>query len=201
MAGGGDQPFAFPVPIVTTDDLQSFHSLHFGSAAKPPTVTLEQEYEEDDGLGYYPDGVKRTLTDDQIAMFRHTEVQVILREKRRAQDAAETSEPDRPAQTDERTRPAATAAYDKGGNPSDSASTEQSKRKWEHFIDNSTENPGNLTHRRMARELDELQDHSVDLAYGEDEVQIPKKSLSSKPKQRPFQWPTLGQNATTTTNV
>ena len=37
--------------------------------------------EEDDDLGYYPDGVKRTLTDDQIAMFRHSEIYSILRER------------------------------------------------------------------------------------------------------------------------
>ena len=36
---------------------------------------------EDDDLGYYPDGVKRTLTDDQIAMFRHSEIYSILRER------------------------------------------------------------------------------------------------------------------------
>ena len=32
-------------------------------------------------LGYYPDGVKRTLTDDQIAMFRHSEIYSILRQR------------------------------------------------------------------------------------------------------------------------
>jgi len=36
--------------------------------------------EEDDGLGYYPDGVKRTLTDDQIAIFRHSEMEALKRE-------------------------------------------------------------------------------------------------------------------------
>ena len=38
----------------------------------------EQEHEEDNGLGYYPDGVKRTLTDAQIAIFRHSEIQGML---------------------------------------------------------------------------------------------------------------------------
>ena len=38
------------------------------------------EAEEGD-LGYYPDGNKRTLTDDQIAMFRHSEIYSILRER------------------------------------------------------------------------------------------------------------------------
>ncbi|KAJ4398454.1 hypothetical protein N0V85_006272 [Neurospora sp. IMI 360204] len=43
-----------------------------------------EEYEEgydedDDGLGYYPDGVKRTLTDEQIAIFRHSELEAMRR--------------------------------------------------------------------------------------------------------------------------
>ncbi len=43
----------------------------------------EEEYyeEEDDGLGYYPDGVKRTLTDEQIAIFRHSELEALRRER------------------------------------------------------------------------------------------------------------------------
>jgi hypothetical protein len=42
----------------------------------------------DDGLGWYSDGVKRTLTDEQIAMFRHTEFEQLMR-KRRLQDDEE----------------------------------------------------------------------------------------------------------------
>jgi len=38
----------------------------------------EHEHEENDDLGYYPDGVKRTLTDAQIAIFRHSEIQEML---------------------------------------------------------------------------------------------------------------------------
>ena len=34
--------------------------------------------EEEDDLGYYPDGVKRTLTDEQIAIFRHSETYTLL---------------------------------------------------------------------------------------------------------------------------
>ncbi|KXJ91188.1 hypothetical protein Micbo1qcDRAFT_63472 [Microdochium bolleyi] len=39
----------------------------------------EDDYEEDDGLGYYADGVKRTLTDEQIEIFRHSEVEALRR--------------------------------------------------------------------------------------------------------------------------
>lgn len=52
--------------------------------------------EDVDGLGYYPDGVKRTLTDEQIAMFRHSEIYGLLRErqvKQENKDAGFTDEP------------------------------------------------------------------------------------------------------------
>ena len=46
---------------------------------------------EDDGLGYYEDGTKRTLTDEQIAMFRHSEIQTLLRDHRHAQEAKQSA--------------------------------------------------------------------------------------------------------------
>jgi len=59
----------------------------------------EEEYAEDtedDGLGYYEDGVKRTLTDEQIAIFRHSEIEALLRDRRHAEEAKE-DEYDSPA--------------------------------------------------------------------------------------------------------
>ncbi|EXV02042.1 DUF3807 domain protein [Metarhizium robertsii] len=35
----------------------------------------------DDGLGYYEDGVKRTLTDEQIEIFRHSELRDLERQQ------------------------------------------------------------------------------------------------------------------------
>lgn len=35
---------------------------------------MYEEYYEEGDLGYYEDGTKRTLTDEQIAIFRHSEV-------------------------------------------------------------------------------------------------------------------------------
>ncbi|KAH0530573.1 hypothetical protein TsFJ059_005180 [Trichoderma semiorbis] len=51
-----------------------------------------EEEEEDDGLGYYEDGVKRTLTDEQIAIFRHSE----LRELRKQQEKQSQSKSEVP---------------------------------------------------------------------------------------------------------
>lgn len=86
------------IPTVTEEDLRAFHLSHFAGSALPATLITEAEHQafpedEDDGLGYYADGVKRTLTDEQIAMFRHSEIETLLRERRlRLEAEAETEE-------------------------------------------------------------------------------------------------------------
>ena len=59
-------------------------------------LTYEPHFEEevDDGLGYYDDGVKRTLTDEQIEMFRHTEVEQLIREGRMQRVGGQSSNGD-----------------------------------------------------------------------------------------------------------
>ncbi|KAH7076493.1 hypothetical protein BKA63DRAFT_510193 [Paraphoma chrysanthemicola] len=91
---------AFDIPVVNVDDLRAFHAKHFPHAPTPESFLhgveqgpAEEAYEEDDdGLGYYPDGTKRTLTDEQIAMFRHSEIQAILRKRRQRREGGELSE-------------------------------------------------------------------------------------------------------------
>lgn len=50
----------------------------------------EEVLEDGDGLGYYDDGMKRTLTDEQIAIFRHSEIQALLRERRLREEEEES---------------------------------------------------------------------------------------------------------------
>jgi hypothetical protein len=84
---------------MTQADLEAFHKAHFSTPSVDhfsthflgPAPEEDEEDEEDDGLGYYPDGVKRTLTDEQIAMFRHSEIQALLRERRHAEESKATS--------------------------------------------------------------------------------------------------------------
>ncbi|KAF1840523.1 uncharacterized protein K460DRAFT_411106 [Cucurbitaria berberidis CBS 394.84] len=93
---------ALQVPTVTVDDLRAFHAKHFLHTpapecflhgVEPATEAVEEYYEvEDDGLGYYSDGARRTLTDEQIAMFRHSEIQSILRERRLRREDGEVFE-------------------------------------------------------------------------------------------------------------
>lgn len=63
---------------------------HFAEQFLDPVE--EEEYAEEgeeDCLGYYEDGVERTLTDEQIAIFRHSEIQALLRDRRHAEEAKE----------------------------------------------------------------------------------------------------------------
>ncbi|KAM3420275.1 hypothetical protein BST61_g3562 [Cercospora zeina] len=88
--------FKRSLPQITQDNLLQFQLRHFGDDAKPnewfvdanKAVNFELEYEQDDGLGYYEDGAKRTLTDEQIAVFRRTE----LWQMKRAQDLLQREE-------------------------------------------------------------------------------------------------------------
>ena len=52
--------------------------------SEPCAVTTTEG--DEDTLSYYEDGTKRTLTDEQIAMFRHSEIQTILRMQRQRRD-------------------------------------------------------------------------------------------------------------------
>ncbi|SMY24910.1 unnamed protein product [Zymoseptoria tritici ST99CH_1A5] len=71
--------FIEALPRVSEDDLLSFQSAHFGDDSKPdkwfirPEEAVDYQPVWDDGLGWYEDGVKRTLTDEEIAVFRRTE--------------------------------------------------------------------------------------------------------------------------------
>ncbi|EKV19870.1 hypothetical protein PDIG_00370 [Penicillium digitatum PHI26] len=68
------------VPTVTLDDLQAFQSKHF-PGQQPAVFPQENDQTTDEDLGYYPDGIKRTLTDEQIRIFRHSEIHALLRER------------------------------------------------------------------------------------------------------------------------
>ncbi|KAL6239309.1 hypothetical protein BDW75DRAFT_236502 [Aspergillus navahoensis] len=94
------------IPPVTLEDLHTFQAKHFPSTLKPlqspslpthdastkdPYANADEEdvCDEDDDLGYYPDGVKRTLTDEQIRIFRHSEIHALLRERQIKQENEE----------------------------------------------------------------------------------------------------------------
>lgn len=78
------------------EDLQAFQASHFPGhpqtiilPSADPAVENDHYDEEEADLGYYQDGVKRTLTDEQIEIFRHSEIHALLRKRQLEQDRAE----------------------------------------------------------------------------------------------------------------
>ncbi|KAL6248997.1 hypothetical protein RBB50_004060 [Rhinocladiella similis] len=76
--------------------LKQFHATHFSNQPTPKLTDLSERQRQTiasptpgsncDELGFYDDGTKRTLTDEQIKMFRHSEIQRLLSERRAAQE-------------------------------------------------------------------------------------------------------------------
>ena len=153
-----------------------------------------------DDLGYYPDGVKRTLTDEQIAMFRHSEIYSILRERQvlkenRQADGYELSDSqfsdgeeviqaqissDKMAQTP----PDQNTTY--SGSKSETAAfrkktglisrTNGSNKRKRHSEDSGESQSQGHSFRRTARELDSLMADDQVLDYGDD----PSSTFESK---------------------
>ncbi|EED16220.1 conserved hypothetical protein [Talaromyces stipitatus ATCC 10500] len=82
-------------------DLQKFHANHFfGASGRHDAFQsdlADNEVEwlcQDNDLGYYADGAKRTLTDEQIEIFRHSEIHALLRERERLREEEAEEERD-----------------------------------------------------------------------------------------------------------
>ena len=146
--------------------------------------------EDVDDLGYYPDGAKRTLTDEQIAMFRHSEIYSILRKREalkenRQADGYELSgsqlsdgeeeaqiSSDKTAETppDRGTKHKGSkseTAAQRNTNGLISETTGSNKRK-RHSGDSGDPQRQGHSFRRTARELDSLLPDDQVLDYGDD---------------------------------
>jgi hypothetical protein len=171
LSGPAERPPSNP-PNITEKDLLAFQFRHFGDDSQPaewfvsPNVALafDPNYDpnDEDGLGYYPDGVKRTLTDADIEWFRARELhQMRLQQERRD---AERTEKEAEMQGTRQSSPVQPEqkAHRVG---EDVPYEDRKKRKWEGFIAGKDAVQGSLTHRRMARELDDQKVEAVEMDY------------------------------------
>lgn len=136
--------------------------------------------QDDDGLGYYDDGNKRTLTEDQIAMFRHSEIHALLRERRlRAEAEAEdehTSVIASVKNTKEDIQPDSEKVVSPDATSEDRSSAEGQSEDLRSLSRNQRRKMNNMqakldrkaeekTNRRLARELDGAREEHVELDY------------------------------------
>lgn len=133
------------------------------------TVT-DNTFADDDGLGYYVDGVKRTLTDEQIDMFRHSEIQSLIREQlRRAEEAEEDTGEDGTPITKQNTAECSEAQV----SPVTMTEVHAMKPEMQHHKKKKKKNKkpqhgsDQRTYRRVAREQDDVKDMDVALDYGD----------------------------------
>ncbi|KAL8768181.1 MAG: hypothetical protein Q9203_004694 [Teloschistes exilis] len=177
-------PSGLRVPTVTPADLQDFHDRHFGLTTRSvvPAQEAEKEWQEDrqeqqqevDDLGYYPDGVKRTLTDEQIAMFRHSEISRLLRQRQLRKENAMVDEEattlgaqslssSQKVENKRNDNSGFTASVEKKDMPIPAAK----KRKTDHDGRKRGRDTA-PTSRRQARELDDAAESIDVLDYGEE---------------------------------
>ncbi|KAL2377716.1 hypothetical protein RJZ90_006524 [Blastomyces dermatitidis] len=106
---------------------QRYQNNHGSVQPLIPVADVEQLDDGDDDLGYYPDGTKRTLTDKQVEIFRHSEIQKLQREKRR-KEMADREQAEVEALTDTSKEPLAGAGRSeaKGGGQGSSEYQQQS---------------------------------------------------------------------------
>lgn len=150
-------------------------------------VARETMLEDGDDLGWYPDGNKRTLTDDQIAMFRHSEVYSLLREQQVRKENREADGEDHTGDfvstgtvTPENTRShapdsnedLAEAQRDQYQNsavdPRPTFPTSSSKNKRKRNLEDTGAKSVKASTRRLVRELDSVAAEDQILDYGDE---------------------------------
>jgi hypothetical protein len=175
-------------------DLQCFHNAHLGPAPTQSSASVRTgstiQSNADDGLGYYADGTKRTLTDEEIAIFRHSELQQVIRAKHNSEldgesagaatkmdavekDAPEKDRGDRPInkssnRSQKRARGVSNSgtgrrSYKRNKMPAKAPNTDNGEDR--HDPNDYIAEGGTHTLRRIAREMDELKPEAIELDY------------------------------------
>ena len=185
---------------MTQEDLHAFQARTFGVTTFAAPIPFQPDNltkntlqdpgleEWNDDLGYYPDGNKRTLTDDQIAMFRHSEIYSIIRERQIRKENIEAEGGELPTSVisshkeDARAVELPDAVGDSGQSSDDEEeyvrfleaeqkdlqATAASRKRRRHNAGSAVTYNTRHTSRRIARELDELTAEEQMLDYGDE---------------------------------
>jgi hypothetical protein len=147
--------------------------------------------DDDDNLGWYHDGVKRTLTDEQVAMFRHSEIQRLLQQRRNADRAVRHSD----NQANEQSgliKQSKRAKRNKRANESVALQSEDIKLDYGQEKEKPASAPGQVDHqqhhhRKVVKYSDGLGE--LDQSRGTKEIDRSSGRISVS---QTFHWPQLG---------
>lgn len=133
----------------------------------------ETTEDNDDDLGYYSDGVKRTLTDEQIRIFRHSEIHALRREKELREEALAESLREEAMNRDEE------AGIEMQEREVSAKNLEVAPEE-EKRVDNGSGASGQVASRREFAKHTNLESGSLD--YGEDGFGRKDASRASDPR-------------------
>ncbi|KAL1845301.1 hypothetical protein VTK73DRAFT_706 [Phialemonium thermophilum] len=199
------------MPQIGQNELASFHERHFSAAAVQhfqlhfmpgwdgyrETLSCEEpqgEYDyqedyEDDGLGYYHDGVKRTLTDEQIEIFRHSELHALQRAWERGEipegPLALSPEQQKKGTTDTKSTTEVSSQEEPDGEPSSSRAgwvNTKKKKKRKKKKGKSREWPEKPDLRKRTWDVVDAGLESLD--YGDDEAPQPSGAQHISSRRR-----------------
>ena len=196
-----------------------FTSLIFGNEGYQK---LEEEEKEEDDLGCYPDGVKRTLTDDQIEIFRHSEIHALLERDNAAKIQAQ--------EDDEAQTPTSKVSFSDEGQPQHQDTTpveqntddeldddaeysrflEQERKEFELAAaqrrqrterDTDQQDQCKISTRRKVREMDAVATFDQALMYDDESADSTRPGMEdtadepvAEPQGRKIWWPVIGKN-------
>ncbi|KAL9126221.1 MAG: hypothetical protein Q9217_004701 [Psora testacea] len=177
------------IPTVTQEDLADFHAEVYGTSAPANSLPRHLETEsvkgeefvdgyeiEDDDLGYYADGKKRTLTDEQIAMFRHSEIYCIVRGRQVRKENAEAADNQSPQTIEDNgvgQLATETPIETVGDCPEEPKAHLPKSSDGTHKRRKVDRHPRNGQSRRSVRELDAIVANDEELNYGEEDQGLP----------------------------
>lgn len=102
-------------------------------------------------MGYYEDGVKRTLTDEQIRIFRHSEIHALLRERqRRREEEKEENEEEHGVDRESETG----KVFDSQGKASHHDSSQLTATQKRKFTESSENTSANAVKKRTRHDVD-----------------------------------------------
>ncbi|KAL8850471.1 MAG: hypothetical protein Q9221_004613 [Calogaya cf. arnoldii] len=169
------------------EDLRRFHRIHFAPSTSSINVTPQANANyvgnwadsvKEDDLGYYPDGAKRTLTDEQIAMFRHSEIYALQRKRQLRKENQEVDDgfSDSPVDTEIQIIKPEAAVFDSpeqsldnfmkhygpgGRNRCDFQTVEEALTNMVNSDGAAGKNTGNITGTRKRRKADDDERRNV----------------------------------------
>lgn len=154
------------------NDLRSFHAQHFPHAAclNRFFYNVPGELDAVDETKYYPDGTECTLDESQIAIFRHSEIQALLKKRRLAAEL-EAEAGDHPVEARERDSSAKEGRLESPmliahvAEPGEEVKKKNKSKKRKWTADEYRNRSGDWTFRRRAREQDEQQTKQIELDY------------------------------------